>query len=383
MFLQLTTGPGSLVALGIGMSDIATMVALGKQLGNWLTAASGDEELLKFLDTDELEILRRRGLIDFKNFNRIWGHRMLLLANGKAMEYKGQDAEKVLEKLGRFTAIMVCLVATMDAFMSTELVRFTLRHVLLTLFRTTEYGEDCLASRYSDRLNSWRSSSVLRGLAAKAHSIRRDLLKRGLIVEGLVPQGKCVHLGQFLIWLLTDALEQYITPSSDIAAMAVCLAGLAIDILNVEGFGDDFSVPTSCRVGYSTQAVMQTDGNKLDIDAHILNRISCAAVSLIRPEEALTNFPIESDTANRCRTSLKEGSRAAEAIKCRVVAPDRGTSAKRPTDLQYAFWDTGTPLARVQDEVRTLVSAHAFVINNEICRSLENFFQHEPNESLQ
>lgn len=380
MSLQLTTGPGSLAALGISVSDIATIVSLSRRFGNWMTAASGDEDFLRFLDTDEFEILRRRGLLDIDKFNRIWGHHMALLANGKPMEYEGKEAEKVLEKFSRFTAIMVCLVSAMDAFMPFELVRSTLRQVLVTLLRTTDYGEDILASRYPERLNSWRSSSLLRGLAVKARQIRRRLLDQRLIMDGLIPSGDSVHLREFLVWLLTEHTEEYVTPSSDVAGVAVCLSELGIDILSIEGFGEHHSGSTSCHVRYDAQLIISIQEKVPSRDEVILSRVPCTTVSLVSPKEALTNFPINLDTANRCRTAWTAGSRAAETIKCRPVALEPST--KWLSDFQYAFWDIGKPPSRVRDDIHNLVSAHAFAVNEEICRSLETVFQHEQAESL-
>ncbi|KAF2877624.1 hypothetical protein BDV95DRAFT_481536 [Massariosphaeria phaeospora] len=379
MSLQITTKTGSLIALGLGISDIATIVSLSRRFGNWMTAASGDADFLEFLDTDELEIIRRRGLLDVDRFNKVWGHRIALLANGKPTEYEGEDAEKVLEKFSRFTAIMVCLVAAMDAFMSFELVRSTLRQVLLALLRTTEFGEDILASRYPDRLNSWRSSSTLRGLASKARQIRRRLLDRRLLVDGLMPQGDRLHMIQFLIWLLAESGEDFTTQSSDVAGVASCLSELGIDLLSVEGLGeagDGRASLTSCRVRYSSEAIMRVHDKTPGSDVAILGRVSLTTVSLLCPEEALTNFPIHPDIANRCRTAWQDGARASEVIKCRPVVPNYD---KRQFD---AFWDTGSPPLRVRDDIRNLVSAHAFAVNKEICQAMESVFQHEPTASL-
>jgi hypothetical protein len=380
MSLQITTKAGSLLALGLGISDISTAISLGTRFGNWMTAASGDEDLLKFLDTDELEIITRRGLIDIDRFNKVWGRHISLLVNGQPKEYEGEHAEKVLEEFSRFTAIMVSLVAAMEAFMSFELVRATLRKVLLALLRTTEFGEDILVSRYPDRLNSWRSSSIIRGLASKARQIRRDLLSRGQLVDGLMPQGDVAHMAHFLTWLLAESGEDYTTQSSDVAGVAFCLSELGLDVLSVQGFGDGPVSPTSCRLHYNVEATMNAHGKELGGDKNILGRVPLTTVSLICPEEALTNFPIHADVANRCRTAWQEGARAAEFIKCRPVVPHYDT--RHSDDFKYAFWNIGNPPSRVRDEIHSIASAHAFAVNREICQALENVFQHEPSASL-
>ena len=102
-----------------------------------MTAASGDRTFLGLLDQDELDIIRRKGLIDILRFNKIWGSRMTLLAIGGPMSFTGNDAEKNLDKLSHFTALMVCIVATLSAFAPSEVVNSVLRNVLLDLFQAS------------------------------------------------------------------------------------------------------------------------------------------------------------------------------------------------------------------------------------------------------
>jgi hypothetical protein len=254
MSLQVSTGYGSLVALGIGLGDIATLVSLGKRFGNWMSAASGDEDFLKLLDQDEMDILQRRGLLDVARFNKMWGAQMGLLANGNPTIFDGEVAEKALEKLGRFTAIMVCVVAALDAFASSDVVKSILRRVLLELLRTTDYGADILASQFSHRLNAWTSSATLRGLSVEARQIRRGLLQQNLVVDGLMPKDDAILVVTFLGWLLTENSETYITPSSDVAGIAYCLSQLGVDILSVEGL-ERPCLPTACRLIYNQEAI--------------------------------------------------------------------------------------------------------------------------------
>jgi hypothetical protein len=83
-----------LVALGIGAGDVVTLITIGRKVGNWWTAASGDQYLLKALDEDKANILKRRGVIDEMQFNQIWGERMTLLENGQATTYEGSVVKR-------------------------------------------------------------------------------------------------------------------------------------------------------------------------------------------------------------------------------------------------------------------------------------------------
>ena len=62
MALTVTTGVGSLISLGFGVSDIVTLINLGRLAGNWISANSGDRDLLDILHEDEHNLLVRKGV---------------------------------------------------------------------------------------------------------------------------------------------------------------------------------------------------------------------------------------------------------------------------------------------------------------------------------
>jgi hypothetical protein len=82
MSLQVLAGTSSLISIGLGAGDVATLFNVGRTLGNWLTAASGDVNFLAMLEEDEASIFRRRGLIDIIRFKQRWGKSIRLLENG-------------------------------------------------------------------------------------------------------------------------------------------------------------------------------------------------------------------------------------------------------------------------------------------------------------
>ncbi|KAF2194836.1 hypothetical protein K469DRAFT_706319 [Zopfia rhizophila CBS 207.26] len=381
MSIQVTAGPRSLVALGLGISDVATLVSLGQRLGNWMTAASGDADFLELLDQDEMDIIRRRGLVDVARFNKQWGTKMALLINGEAEVYEGDVAEQQLEKLGRFTALMVCVVAALDAFAPVELVKSILGNVLLELLRTTDYGADVLKSRYPHRLNSWRSSATLRGLSGRAREIRHDLVKKKLVIGGLMPKGDSEHMVDFVVWLLAESSESYVTPSSDVAGVALCLSQLGIDILSVEGFGQP-DLPTSCRLIYNQYAITQAPDDSLRSSRELLSRVPRTTVSLQNPEESLSNFPVDAETGNRCRAAWSIGVRAAQSVACRPLTHLPNTELFYDDDFKYVFYDSGKRPRRTRTEIHTLAWSHAFFANDELYQGLEEIFQHESPTTL-
>lgn len=65
---------------------------------------------------------------------------MRLLANGKPMTIDSDEADIVLEKLSRFTVVMMCMIASLEVFAMWEVVRKLLKDILKGLLRTTELG---------------------------------------------------------------------------------------------------------------------------------------------------------------------------------------------------------------------------------------------------
>ena len=309
MALQLTTGAGSLVALGVGAGDVYSLITLGQRVGNWWTAISGDRDFLALLDQDEFEILRRKGLIDLRTFNKRWRKQIRLLANGRAMSFQGRDAENVVDDMGRFTAAMVCIVASLDSFAALSVVKRVLKSVLTELLKTTETGEDLLSSQYASRLNAWRSTACLRGLFIEAQALRQALIDQEVVMSGYMPVEESTHMSHFLVWPLSGDTQIFTTASSDVAGVAACLSRLGIDIISIEGKGFD-SLERPCRVVYSKETLVFDQYQPgLQTNKGFMRQESIS-VSVVHPEECISIFPTEIAVHNRCRSAWKSGQRA-------------------------------------------------------------------------
>ncbi|KAK7428861.1 hypothetical protein QQZ08_004631 [Neonectria magnoliae] len=375
MSVQVTAGAGSLMALGIGISDVATLFALSKRVGNWLSASSGDKEFLQLLDQDEVDLLRRGGLIDTNRFNKRWSSEIFLLANSEAKTFKGEIAENALETLGKFTSLMVSLVAALDAFCLPKVVKAVIRNTLLEVLGLAEYGEDVVASQYIQRINAWRSSATVRGISAEARRIRRTLISTDAIVPGLMPSGDIPHMVKFLVWLITDKSEQHITPSSDVAGVGWCLSQLGVDVLGVRGLGfDNPSAPI--QLEYLPDATWLTPSPQQSPLARVLERRACTTVNLDCPHESLSKFPVDAETANRSRAAWIEGQKAAKYVACRPLVPSRELREEN-NDFEYVIYDAGSETGRVATEIHNLISSLGFAVNNEICKALERTMRHE------
>ena len=385
MALQIATGPGSLISLGVGPSDVYTLITLGQRVGNWWTAVSGDKDFLALLDQDKLDIMRRKGLIDLPAFNKRWRRQIRLLANGQPLSFEGNDAERVVEDMGRFTAVMVCLVAALDAFATLFVVKRVLRSVLSELLKTTESGEDLLTSQYTLRLNSWRSSACLRGLSLEAQTVRQTLIDQELLMSGYMPPEEFTHMTHFLVWLLSNQTADIVTASSDVAGVAICLSKLGIDIISVEGEGF-YPCEKPCRLVYSKASLFNGQCKPGLTTKRAFLRESSTNVSIAHPEESVSIFPIDVAVQNRCRSAWKGGQQAARYVSLDIMKPPRDLESKarrgQNPDLPYTFTDQGTECRRVCSEVNDLAVLHAPVINNELLSGLERCFEREAPEIL-
>ena len=187
---------------------------------------------------------------------------------------------------------------------------------------------------------------------------------------------------RFLVWLLASNEPYYITPSSDVASVGLCLSNLGIDVLSVGGLGEE-PADTLCRLDFCPDAVFSsTPSRNADKVWDILSRIPSTTVNLRKPEESCTKFPTDLRTSNRCRDAWIAGQKAARYVACLPVVPDSSTDSSSD-DLQIVFYNKGLDPVRTRTGIGSLVEAHAFVINREICQCLEAVLQRESNETVE
>ena len=199
MSLTVQAGYGSLVSLGVGVTEIASLYSLGKRLGNWMTAQSGDTDLLRMLEQTEWDIIKRRGLMDVQRWNKFWGNSIELMINSRPQRLEGPDAEKTLGKLALFTATMVTIVAALDPFVDTvTFMKSILKKLLEKLFGQAEYGEALLASQLNSRVNAWRSNALVRGLIESVRGFYSDLRSENEIEAGSMPHSELEEVAEFL-----------------------------------------------------------------------------------------------------------------------------------------------------------------------------------------
>ncbi|KAK4213910.1 hypothetical protein QBC37DRAFT_343255 [Rhypophila decipiens] len=386
MSLQVAAGAGSLVALGIGAGDIASIISLGRRVGNWWTARSGDLEMLALLGEDGSSILKRRGILDIFAFNKRWRKHIRLLANGtplclneKNINNVVNNIEDLLQELPLFTCIMVCLVAVLEQFADRRLVQTLLHNVLKALLRLHADGEEILRSQYTSRINGWRSTACIRGLTNRAEHCRMSLVQEGSIQSGHIPAMESKHLEDFLVWLLSTNDASFKTGSSDVAGIAFCLADLGMDILHVHGAGfSEERHEGTCSVVYSEEPFFQNPSSAETGAARSLARSLSITIPINHPWECISVFPIGIQLQNQCRGAWKEGQKAAKAVKIGIVCKETASGEKtriaaRPRqDIQYAIIDGGEPADRTTPEINIIAVNYGLVMNQELLDGLQN-----------
>ncbi|KAI0193902.1 hypothetical protein F4808DRAFT_354985 [Astrocystis sublimbata] len=392
MSIQLATAPGALLALGLGAGDVASLIALGKRVGNWWTTQSGDQEMLSFLDQDEHSVITRRGLLDIVAFNARWRNQINLLANGRPLRLHQKDVRKVmndvtelLQDMSLFTSTMVCIVAALDQFANEEIVNEVLYNLLMTLLKPGTDGEDIVRSQYRSRINAWRSTSSLRGFNLDAQQCRLELIEQQIILNGHFPHSESRHVLDFLLWLLGTTDTTFRTSSSDVAGIAACLCYLGMDIIGVEGRGFSDTPSAICNVVYSDVQFFHEATSTSWKSTVFKQRDLSTTIPLEHPEESISVFPISKEAQNKCRAAWKAGMRAASTIKICIrggkTEPHLFQSQYRP-EIQYQIVDVGSEVERTSPELYTLAENYGLVVNGELLKDLEACLGRLPNETL-
>ena len=401
MSLQIAAGLGALLGLGVGVGDIASIVSLGRRIGNWWTTRTGDLEMLSLLGEDGSSILQRRGILDVLAFNKRWRKQIRLLSNGIPLQLEEDGIKRVMnveellhvsvlffpscnrrvgkqlsvvscQELPLSTGVMVCLVAVLEQFTDRKNVQSLLHGVLKTLLQPNADGEEILRSQYTSRLNGWRSRACLRGLNSRAEECRLRQVQEGRIQSGHIPVMESKHVEEFLVWLLGTNDLDFKTMSSDIAGIAVCLCDLGIDILHVlgTGFSDEPQVG-ACSVIYSEEPFPYDSKSVMQRAMRLLSRAQSITIPLEHPWECISVFPIGMEVQNECRSVWKEGEKAAEAVRIGVIKAVASDFEDPRRDLKYAVMDGGEPVERTTPELNTTAMNYGLLMNRELLTGLQ------------
>ncbi|KAH8748077.1 hypothetical protein F5882DRAFT_422203 [Hyaloscypha sp. PMI_1271] len=377
MSLTVTTGAGSLISLGLGISDVVTLTNLGKLAGNWMSASSGDRDLLDMLQEDERNFVLRKGIFDILRFRNHWSRSLRLLSNGRTEMYEGPLAVEALGECDRFTAIMICLTGALNAFNTNSTTLDIVRNLLLRLIDGGPAEEELISSQIRTRVNAWRSAACVRGLTTQIAKTRTLLMNRKSIEDGFMPSGDAPMMVDFLFWLIGETSETYTTSSSDVAGVAYCLTSLGFDTLGVEGLpniGDDPGRMHPCLLIYNhTPLPKRLSGLVYALPVPERRNVN-TVIPLSHPEESVSSFPISTALANRVRTAWKSGAEAGSVVFLQPMTLDYDDIQKAgyDYDVRYIVASTGSEPPRARTSIHKFASSLSFNVNRELVSALDS-----------
>jgi hypothetical protein len=259
-------------------------------------------------------------------------------------------------------------------------VKAIFKQLLLELLKSTENGEELLASELNSRLNAWRSAACVREIHFRSREMRRELIVSQKIQDGVMPMGEAREATRLLYWLLAENSDSFTTSSSDIAGIAHCLSRTGFDILSVDGIIDQ-PLETPCRVHFDPSSVINSQVQpNYALEGLGRFRQPRTTVPIANPEEAMSAFPIKPEIANWCRQAWKSGRDCARFVHMEVCTPTKQDLFQK--DVTYRILDLGSPSERVRSEIQHLAHLLGFKANQELCMALEQVFAREPQDTL-
>ena len=388
MSLTVTTGAGSLVSLGLGISDVVTLINLGRLAGNWMSARSGDRDLLDMLQEDERNFVLRKGVFDVLRFRNHWSRSLRLLSNGRTEMYEGPLAAEALGECDRFTAIMICLTGALNAFNTNSTTLDIVRSLLLRLTHGGPSEEELINSQIRTRVNAWRSAACVRGLTAQIAKTRTLLMDRKSIEDGFMPSGDAPMMVDFLFWLIGETTETYTTSSSDVAGVAYCLTFLGFDTLGVEGLPNIEDDPERMHpylLNYNHTPLPKRLSGLVHALPFPQRRNVNTVVPLSHPEESVSSFPISTALANRARTAWISGAKAGSIVFLQptILDYDDVQKAGYDYDVRYSIVSTGSESPLVRTGIHKFASSLSFNVNAELVSALDAVIGELSDEKLE
>jgi hypothetical protein len=340
------------------------------------------------LREDEHNFLVRKGVFDLLRFRNQWGQSLRLLVNGRTETYEGTLAAEALGDCNRFTAIMICLTATLNAFNTNKTTLDIVRKLLMRLTNADAAGEELINSQLRTRANAWRSAACVRGLTSQVSRIRELLMDRKSIEDGFMPPGDAALVVDFLFWLLAETSEIYTTSSSDVAGVAYTLTFLGFDILRVEGLPnleDDPQRAHSCQLIYNSTPLPKRLTSLVYPSVVSPRREINTVVPLSHPEESVSSFPISPALANRARVAWISGAKAGSFVHLQTTAVDCNDikMAGYDYDVRYLVVSVGSESPRVRTGIQKLATSLSFDVNAELLSSLDTVIGYLPDDKLE
>ncbi|KAK6210508.1 hypothetical protein LQW54_006116 [Pestalotiopsis sp. IQ-011] len=173
MSVAVSTGPKSLIQLGLGLSDVALVYSAGSKLGNWLFAPRHDKDLFEYLMEDKEALLQRKGIVDRAKMESMYRHEQFI-SNGQRVNSADQhvNAQKQGD-LDDFGWLMAVIVSALDICMPPQDGKDLIIDAFVEVLGNPE-ATSPLRVNLDKNMESWRQVGTVRSLAHRVQTAFRQ-----------------------------------------------------------------------------------------------------------------------------------------------------------------------------------------------------------------
>ncbi|MCJ1472632.1 hypothetical protein MMC13_001281 [Lambiella insularis] len=330
MALSFITGSITLSSWGFGAGDIAVIAGAGRAVGNWVMAQRRDRALLEFLQLQPEDILQRKGLMDTIALHNRWDKKLTLLKNGRLCTIENSSTGTIVENMDAFTWFMSLLVATLDAAVSSKLLKELIVQFLAdTICDKTTGSADYLVNEAQQHIMGWRSSATVRSISHTARGIWQRLAREHRHLPGEIPRNDSGEILRFLMWVASDSSTRHITTSTDVMCLAHVLGELGLDLLVTNYNGGSFD-ENRLVVSLSTLPLIKS----LTLATNGLTKRHGMRIPLDDLKESVSLWPGDGHKRNQYRAIFTCGARAAEGVKL-VICEKHYSLDEEEIDVYY------------------------------------------------
>ncbi|KAH0537557.1 hypothetical protein FGG08_005656 [Glutinoglossum americanum] len=314
MAVTFLAGSATLANWGFSVGDVAAIAGAGRAVSNWLMAPRKDRALLEFLSVRQEDIIERRGLVDVMALHKRWDQKLVLLKNGKRCHITLPSKGPVVENMDGFTWFMSLVLATLDASISSQVLRSLVsRFLMAVLSDKISAGSDYLLHELPQHICGWRSAACVRGISNAARISWRNLAVQGKHQAGDIPESDSGEVVRLLVWIVAGDTPSFTTSSTDVLSLAIVLAEIGLEMLTA---GDDREYDEGRLVVYLSTSSIPQGPLRLHND---LNRRRGMRVPVNQLEECVSLWPGDADMRNKQRLFFTNGVNAAAGVKLAVA----------------------------------------------------------------
>lgn len=324
MSVAVSTGPKSLIQLGLGISDVALVYRAGSKLGNWLFAPRHDKDLFEYLMEDKEALLQRKCIVDRAKMESMYRHEQFIF-NGQRVNSADQhvNAQKKGD-LDDFGWLMAVIVSALDICMPPQAGKDLIIDAFVEVLGNPEAASP-LRVNLDKNMESWRQVGTVRSLAQRVQTAFRQTWKEK--VDGqAVPQlnrAEAEELTRLLVVLFKNETNSFncISAATFSIARAIQNAGISIST-------DDHALEWQLHIKYTSGSDAPTGlsmvGGRTARRAAVPNAPMWRAIMLSypagQPQSMIQAAEADRSTINRMEVMWQLGEEAGSHFRLQAKA---------------------------------------------------------------